>query len=146
MTQPPSSATPWPMAHGRGRVANPSRRLLKGTCSLVFEGRSFIPDDDRGKEYWLKLSEEMRGHLIELLSSLGWQHEVERFEAEFFGTLRWTGHGFGHLGVFGGIACVQELVAVHFTPTPPRNPGQPPLGIRGLVRRDWRPVRVHHDE
>lgn len=135
MTQPSSSITPWPMADDRwGPASRPPRRLLKGTCSLIFEGQSFVADGPTGKEYWLELLDEMREHLMELLTPLGWRHETESFEAEFYGTLRWTGHGYGHLGVFGGIAEVEEIVSVRFKPNAPRKAGRP-LGIRRLIKR-----------
>ena len=122
MTQPPCNIAPSPMAHDRRGPAYCSpRRLFKGTCSLIFEGRSFVPAGGTGKEYCLKLSDEMRERLMELLAPLGWQNEMETFEAEFYGTLTWAGHDYGHLGPFGGIARVQEIVSVRFGPvSPPR--------------------------
>lgn len=136
MSLPPSSATPWPIADGgQGRMSCAPRRLLKGTCSLIFEGQSFAPNGSRGREYWLELSIEVRERLMELLAPLGWQHEFEPFEAEFYGTLSWVGQGCGHLGTFGGVARVQEIVSVHFTPPAPRSESEPPLGIRGQIKK-----------
>lgn len=135
MTQPPSNDSPWPMTDNRpGPGSRPPRRLLKGTCSLIFEGQSFVPEGGTGKEYWLQLSGEMRERLVEILRPLGWRHEIEPFEAEFYGTLRWVSHGCGHLGVFGGIAEVQEIVAIHFTPAVKPIVSVPPRGIRGMIK------------
>lgn len=135
MTQPPSNDSAGVMSHDRPEPGSgPPPRLLTGTCSLIFEGQSFVPDGGTGKEYWLQLSDEMRERLTELLAPLGWQNEIESFELEFYGTLSWIGHGCGHLGVFGGIAAIHDIVSVHFTPAPPRNREGPPRGIRGMIR------------
>lgn len=132
----PSNNGVWLMAHDRPDSGPwPPSRLLTGTCSLIFEGQSFVPYDAACTEYWLRLPDEVREHMIELLAPLGWQHEIESFEAEFYGTLNWIGHGCGHLGVFGGIADVHEIVSVHFAPARSRNRKGSPRGIRGMLRR-----------
>lgn len=115
MKQPPNTITPWPAADCRWDPAScPPLRLLKGRCSLIFEGQSFVPDGGARKEYWLRLPDEMRKRLMEPLALLGWQNEMEPFEAEFYGTLSWVGEGCGHLGTFGGTARMLEIVSVRF--------------------------------
>ena len=111
------------------------QRYLRGICSLAFEGQRFVPEDAR-REYWLDLSNEMHRTMTDQLRSLGWSGEWEEFGAEFEGTLTWEGHGFGHLGVFGGKATVQRVVALHFTPQPAETrDAAKPVGIRELIRR-----------
>lgn len=87
--------------------------MLRGTCSLVFEGQSFVPADDADRKYWLEINDDIRCQLMDRLSPSGW-FEYNAFQAEFWGTLQWDGWGHGHLGVFGGTALVHELVSVHF--------------------------------
>ena len=55
-------------------VPYPPRRLLRGTCSLIFEGQSFVPES-AGTEYWLEISDEMRRRFTERLLIFGWQNE-----------------------------------------------------------------------
>ncbi len=93
----------------------PSRRLLKGTCTLIFEGDSFVADGDDDRQYSLGIDEDIRSELFDRLRSSGWQYEFEAFHAEFWGSLIWTGEGFGHLGVFGGAVQIDEFVAIQFT-------------------------------
>ena len=118
---------------GRVRASRAPRRLLKGTCSLIFEGQSFVPESDPEKEYWLEISEDVRTHLKELLVPLGCQLDFQPFKAEFYGTLQRVGQRCGHLGLFGGIAVMEEIVSVDFTPDPPRDESKHPRGIRGLI-------------
>jgi len=82
---------------------------------LIFEGDSFVADGDDDRQYSLGIDEDIRSELFDRLRSSGWQYEFEPFHAEFWGTLIWTGQGFGHLGVFGGAVQINELVSVQFT-------------------------------
>ena len=93
---------------------DPSRRLLRGTCTLIFEGQSFVADDADDRQYWLAIDDKMRGQLIDRLQPLGWPFETESFHAEFWGRLTWLGQGCGHLGMFGGDVTIDELVSVQF--------------------------------
>ena len=112
-----------------GRSRGPAR-LLKGRCSLEFEGQRFVADSEPGREYWLELSEGTRASLDELLKPRGWL-EWDEFEVEFYGSLEWVGWGCGHLGVFGGLARIDEVVAVHFRSPPVA--AAAPCGIRGRI-------------
>lgn len=139
MTQPPSSITLWPMTVYASDPSSGAHRLfLRGTCSLIFEGQSFLPEGHAGNKYWLELSNAMRERLVELLTPLGWRHEIQDFEAEFYGTLSWVGHGCGHLGLFAGIARIEEIISVRLAPAPYKQKSERPLGIRGVIKKQGR--------
>lgn len=133
----------WPLAVDTvaSRVQTiPGRLLLKGTCSLTFEGQSFVPEGSR-REYWLDFSDATRDSIVDLLRPLGWQ-DGQSFEAEFFGMLIWKTKGCGHLGLYGGIVTLEQLVSVNFKQParPARHPDQP-TGIRNLMR--WWKANQH---
>ena len=119
----------------RVRASRAPQRLLKGTCSLIFEGQSFVPEGEPEKEYWLETTEDARMRLKELLVPLGCQLDFQPFKAEFYGTLQRAGQRCGHLGLFGDIAEMEEIVSVSFTRSPPRDKSNRPLGICGLIKR-----------
>ena len=120
---------------GRVRASRAPQRLLQGTCSLIFEGQSFVPDGDPEREYWLEISEDVRTRLKELLVPLGCQIDFQPFKAEFYGTINHVGQRCGHLGLFGGIAEMEEIVSVEFTANPPWDESRPALGAKSLIER-----------
>lgn len=119
--------------HGVERHA--SRLLLKGTCRLIFEGQTFVPDDNADRRYWLEINECIKEQLIDRLGPSGWMYEFDAFHAEFWGTEQWTGSGFGHLGVFGGIVHIDKLVSVGFTKSEPVKSPYRSIRERLLSRR-----------
>ena len=126
---------PWPMGEERGAgVRHTSWGVFQGKCSPMFEGQTFVPQENAQRKYWLNLSEAEHASLMQVLQPLGW-HEWNLFELEFRGRLYWVGSGCGHLGMSGGIADVEQIISVRFTAPPSRREPGPPLGIRGLIER-----------
>lgn len=84
--------------------------MLSGMCRLGFEDQSFVPDGEPMQEYWLTVSPAAKKRLVEVLGP-DWIPDLDDFRATFFGTLRWSPDGCGHLGGSKSSARMDELIS-----------------------------------
>ena len=94
-------------------IGDPPRMLLSGVCHLAFEGQTFVPDGEPGRQCWLEVSEAAR---VPLSQKLGpdWRPEFDEFHAEVWGVMYWTPRGCGHLRMSKSFARMDELVSARF--------------------------------
>lgn len=89
--------------------------LLKGTCSLAFEGQEFTPASaqrrDRSSTWWLSVSDEVRAELVGNLCVEAFDLEFLTFEAEFLGYVHQSPAGAGHFGMYPGSVTVVKVTA-----------------------------------
>ena len=113
-------------------IGDPPRMLLSGVCRLAFEGQTFVPDGELGRQCWLEVSEAARAPLSQMLGP-DWRPEFDEFHAKFWGVMYWTPGGCGHFNMSKSFARMEELVSARIIPPPPSPPRKKHNGIRARL-------------
>lgn len=115
---------------------NPARSgvMLSGMCRLGFEDQFFFPDSEPTRQCWLEVEPAARTLLAEMLGP-DWYPDLDEFHATFWGIVRWSPGGCGHLGGSTSYARMDELISARILPRPTFSAQRTiPGGIRGRLR------------
>lgn len=111
--------------------------VLKGICSLAFEGHEFTPTrpdgSAAGPTLWVSIGEETKAELAGMLGvDVGELEFVGAFEAEVIGEVHLCAGGVGHLSMYPGAVEIQQVLTAKL---PVRDTSGPRYGsIRELLK------------